>query len=212
VRPYIDSKDKLMLEENELIERVKKGEPSAFEGLYKKYASSMRFVCQRYAKTTFEVEDIFQEAFMKVFTNINKYKGNGSFDGWIKRIFINTAIDHYRKRHGQELEYFDCLSHDVTDDDPEPDDIEKMAEVLTNEKILELIDLLPAGYKMVFNLFIVEGYGHKEIGCVLGITEGTSKSQLMKAKKYLRSNITSYLEQKKNEGLKRFFNNRLSFN
>jgi len=203
-----------MLNEKELIERVKKGEPSAFESLYRKYASSMRFICQRYAKTTFEVEDIFQEAFMKVFSNINNYNGSGSFDGWMKRIFINTAIDHYRKRDGKESEYFDCLNHDVHEEEPEQDDLEKMAEVLTNDKILELIDRLPAGYKIVFNLFVIEGYGHKEIGAALEITEGTSKSQLRKAKKYLRNIIATYLEEKNTTNVSLFIskNSRLSFN
>lgn len=137
-------------------------------------------VCVRYTKSRFEAEDIFHEAFVKVFKHIGNYKGEGSFEGWARRIFVNTAINHYNKhrKHQTDLDY-----STVAEVVPATDDV---VSVLSGKELLALIDQLPEGYKMVFNLYVMEGYNHAEIGEMLQIAEGTSKSQLAKAKAYLK--------------------------
>lgn len=186
-----------MYNEIEVIRRCQKGEASAQELLYKHYASRMRYVCVRYARTNFDVDDIFQDAFIKLFANIHLYKGEGSFDGWVRRIFVNTAIDHYRKqskwRDEQPLEETDyeqadaCLSDEY---------FEQLASRLSSDELLEMVNSLPTGYRLVFNLYAIEKYTHAQIAEQLGVTEGTSKSQLSKARKMLKLILKNYLNSK----------------
>lgn len=153
------------------------------EVLYNQYSSRMMAVCMRYAHTRFEAEDIFHEAFVKVFQNIDKYTGTGSFEGWMRHLFVNTAINHYHKhkKHNHHAE----LDHVPETASLEADAFAK----LSNEDLMGLINKLPTGYKLVLNLFIVEGFNHKEIAEKLNIAEGTSKSQLAKAKAMLQKQI-----------------------
>ncbi|MFC5269165.1 RNA polymerase sigma factor [Adhaeribacter terreus] len=171
--------------EEAIIEGCKREEPAFQELLYKKYASRMMAVCTRYAKTRFEAEDVFHDAFVKVFKNIQTYQ-SGSFEGWMKRIFVNTAINNYRKN----LKHY---GHDefgeVHDFSPETDSV---ISGITTQELLDIVNQLPEGYRLVFNMFAVEGYTHKEIGELLGIAEGTSKSQLAKAKQMLKKLLSTY--------------------
>ncbi len=171
-----------MYSEKELIAGCQRGDARCEEALYKRYGARMMGVCVRYGRTRFEAEDIFQEAFVKVFRHIGTYQG-GSLEGWLKRIFVNTAINHYHrhKRQYNEVEY--DQTHEVQTDNDGPLD------AISAEELLRLINHLPEGYRMVFNLFVIEGYSHKEIGTLLGISEGTSKSQLAKAKGLLKKQL-----------------------
>lgn len=185
-----------MFTEEELIVGCQKGHGSAQEALYKSYASKMRYICIRYASSTMEVEDIFQEAFIKIFANIKTYKGNGSFEGWIRRIFINTAIDVFKKN--QKRLSTPLIDYDILDTSTEishEESFEKLAESLTKEEVLEIVSQLPDGYKMVFNLYAIENYSHKEIASTLNISEGTSKSQLSKARGLLKRQVKEYVLQ-----------------
>jgi RNA polymerase sigma-70 factor (ECF subfamily) len=171
--------------EQEIIEGCKKGKASFQEKLYQLYSRRMMAVCVRYTRSRFEAEDIFHEAFVKVFKNLNNYNG-GSFEGWMRRIFVNTAINYYHKnrKYQEQLDY-------STIEESSPSE-ENIVNDISGKELLLLIDQLPEGYKLVFNLYEVEGYNHREIGEMLGIAEGTSKSQLAKAKMYLKKILLNY--------------------
>lgn len=147
-------------------------------------------VCTRYAYTSFEAEDIFQEAFVKVFKNLGSYQGKGSFEGWVRYIFINTAINHYNKN---KKHYYQADAEDQQEVSSQEADAMSR---LTHQEMLDLVQKLPDGYRMVFNLYVIEGYNHREIAEMLGINEGTSKSQLSKAKALLKKSILNLLEQR----------------
>ncbi len=165
--------------EKELIAACKKKDRRAQKLLYDRYAPLMMGVCKRYLKQREDAEDVIEEAFFKILTNINQYKGKGSFEGWMRRIVVNEALMFLRKRHNfrmtVELEYTDVKT---------PMTIE---EELAAQDIINLLDLLPTGYRTVFNLYVIEGYKHREIADILGISINTSKSQLILAKKKIRS-------------------------
>lgn len=172
--------------EADIIEGCIKNEASAQEKLYNLYSRRMMAVCLRYTRSRFEAEDIFHEAFVKVFANIHSWKG-GSFEGWMRRIFVNTAINHYH----QNRRYFDHVdsSHAETMLSASADIIAE----LSNQQLMEMANRMPAGYKLIFNLHVVEGYNHNEIAKMLNIAEGSSKSQLSKAKAYMKKLIDGKL-------------------
>ena len=147
----------------------------------------MLTICMRYCKDRSEAEDIMQDGFIKVFSNLKKFRGEGSFEGWIKRIMVNTAINHYQRNlkhyfHNQ-LEDIQEAIGDFDDDDFHPD------ENITRRKLLALIQELPEGYRFVFNLYVFEDYSHKEIARALNISVNTSKTQLFKARKWLMKRV-----------------------
>ena len=189
-----------MYSDNELVAGCKKGDPLIQEALYKKYASAMRYICQRYARTSFEVEDIFQESFVKVLTNIQKYNGSGSLDGWIRRVFINSSID-YCKKNLKWNDHRPLLDGDGEYKEGEEEEpfITNISEKLSKEDLLEIVNSLPDGYRMVFNLFAIEGYSHLQVSEALNISVGTSKSQLAKARKMLKMLICDKLIQPSND-------------
>jgi RNA polymerase sigma-70 factor (ECF subfamily) len=132
-------------------------------------------VCLRYAKNREAAEDLLQEGFVKVFINIDKFRGDGSFEGWVRRIIVNTAVEHYRK----STKMYPMVNvDDINKDIPWAD----TGDELELEDLMKMIDKLSHGYKTIFNLYVVEGYSHKEIGEMLEISEGTSKSQLARAR------------------------------
>lgn len=146
----------------------------------------MMAVCLRYTRSRAEAEDIFHEAFIKVFKHIGTWQG-GSFEGWIRRIFVNTAINHFR----QNRKYLDHV--DASQAEFAMSSSDNIIGELSNQELLDLIAGIPEGYRVVFNLYVVEGYNHTEIAEMLGIAEGSSKSQLSKAKNYLRKLIEDRL-------------------
>nr|WP_255487965.1 sigma-70 family RNA polymerase sigma factor [Pontibacter sp. KCTC 32443] len=147
--------------------------------MYQLYSRRMMAVCMRYTKSRFEAEDIFHEAFVKVFKNISTYNG-GSFEGWMRRIFVNTAINHYHKNHRYQVQTDYSTVEEII---PTEEDI---ISSISGQELMTLISQLPEGYNLIFNLYVVEGYNHREIAEMLNIAEGTSKSQLAKAKSYLK--------------------------
>lgn len=147
--------------------------------LYEDHYSIMYPVCQRYACDDEEALDILHEGFIKVFRYISKYTVGTSLRAWIKRIMVNTAIDHYRKRSRKRVEDIDQAYKLQTSD---PDAIS----VLAAEEIIKALQVLSPAYRAVFNLYIVEGYSHKEVADKLGISESTSRSNLVKARQKLR--------------------------
>lgn len=136
-------------------------------------------ICLRYAKDQLEAEDILQDGFVKIYTNIHRYKPFGSFEGWMKRIFINTAIEYYRQRKKFLISEIEIENEEF---EIKEDVVDKMAA----EEILELMKELPDGYRMVFNMYAIEGYSHKEIAEELNISVGTSKSQYSRARNYFQ--------------------------
>lgn len=169
--------------ERELIEQCKNNNPQAQRALYEAYARKMMAVCLRYGRDRDTAQDLLQEGFIKVFTAIGSYAGEGSFEGWVRRIFINTALE-YLRRHDVLRE-----SIDIESDEPMQELDYSTVERLSTEELLEVVAELPTGFRTVFNLFVIEGYNHKEIGEMLGITENTSRSQLSRAKKWLQKRI-----------------------
>ena len=152
--------------------------------LYKKYAPMLFAVCLRYTNSRFDAEDVLQEGFVKIFNNLDSYSQDKSFEGWTRRIMINTAITFYRRnlKHAFHDDVDD--SHDISSDLGPDNTLD-----YTQEELLNAIEKLPAGYKVVFNMYVIEGYKHKEIADELGIDINTSKSQLSRAKKHLQREL-----------------------
>lgn len=171
-----------MAEEQDLIRACAKGDRLAQRELYNKYSRMMYAVCMRYAKSDEEAQDVLQESFIKVFKSIDKFRGDSRLVYWIKRIVVNTALNHQRDKM-KMLPMVDVES--IADSI----DYDQFISSFGLDELLGMIQQLPTGCRVVFNLFAVEGYSHKEIGIRLGISEGTSKSQYSRAKKLLQSKI-----------------------
>lgn len=168
---------------DDLIKRCRAGERKAQENLYKYFASKMLGVCFRYATDRMEAEDMLQNGFIKVFQKISDYRGAGSFEGWIRRIMVHSSIEFYRKHH-KMMQLVDL------DDAAYEPSINPLATAdLAAKELMGLIQRLPPGYRIVFNLYAIEGYSHKEIAALTGITEGASKSQLSRARTVLKQQI-----------------------
>jgi RNA polymerase sigma-70 factor (ECF subfamily) len=168
---------------DELIKRCKANERKAQELLYKQFASKMMGVCLRYATDRMEAEDMLQNGFIKVFQKIDDYRGDGSFEGWIRRIMVHSSIEYYRKYHkmAQMVELEDASGHTSFD--------ALATSKLAANDLMALIQQLAPGYRIVFNLFAIEGYSHKEIAEMTGISEGASKSQLSRARSVLKEQV-----------------------
>lgn len=167
----------------EIIKGCKEGKPRFQESLYKLMSSKMFGVCMRYAKDQFEAEDILQTGFVKVFRKIDMYKGEGSFEGWVRRIMVNTSIEFYRKN----LKSLNIV--DITEVNEKEVSTAFDTSSLNVKDLLKLIQALSVGYRMVFNMYAIEGFSHREIAAELGITEGASKSQLSRARAILREQV-----------------------
>ena len=168
-----------------LIEQCQLGERTAQYEIYKLYSKAMFNVCYRILKDEPEAEDVLQESFLSAFRNIGNYRGDASFGAWLKRIVVNTAINQVRKR---KLEFESLNDMDVKSENEEWDE-EQM--VLDIQRIRDSIEELPDGFRTVFSLYLLEGYDHREIGEILGITESTSKSQYNRAKKKLKEILSN---------------------
>jgi RNA polymerase sigma-70 factor, ECF subfamily len=166
--------------EKELIQLAVQNNRQAQQKIYSNFSPKMLGVCRQYIKDIHLAEDVMITAFMKVFVHLKNFEHKGSFEGWIRRIIINECISYIRVQ--KEVKYID-----------EEEFIEESANNIESQLSIDdiqfLIDNLPDGYKMVFNLYVVEGYKHQEIAKMLGITEGTSKSQLSHARKMLQEQI-----------------------
>lgn len=165
-----------MQADEQLIEGCKKGDRAAQKNLYEKYSRRMFGICLRYCDSREEAEEILQEGLLKVFQKIDSFKGEGNLESWMKKIMINTALDVYRRNKNREAEtewqdHYNLSTEALTD--------------LKAKDLLVLIQQLPKGFRTVFNLYAVEGFNHSEIGKMLGISEGTSKSQYARARGHL---------------------------
>lgn len=178
-----------MLSEQELIEGCRKGDRSFQEALYERYCRKMLVVCLRYSKTTAEAEDILQEGFVKVFQALKNFRQESKLETWMTRIMVNTALNSQRKKL-YLYPMVDVEKIDVPEEEVSVSGIHLM-------QLLEMIQSLPQGCQVVFNLFAIEGYNHKEIGEMLGISEGTSKSQYARARSLMQAKLlreSSYYE------------------
>ncbi|MBC7865516.1 MAG: sigma-70 family RNA polymerase sigma factor [Bacteroidia bacterium] len=176
-----------MLPDENLIDGCIAGKREFQKILYDRFGSKMLYVCFRYCKNREEAEDVLQDGFVKVFNNISKFRKEGSLEGWIRRIMVNTALENLRKQ--KSIPKITDIEDERINTPSEMDAVGK----LHAKDLMAMIDKLPPGYKLVFNLFAIEGYSHQEIAGMLNITEGTSKSQLSKARDYLKKNIAGEL-------------------
>jgi RNA polymerase sigma-70 factor (ECF subfamily) len=165
--------------EDELIKGCLRRDRVSQQQLFDLYSSKMYGICYRYVRHGMEAEDILVTAFTKIFEKIDQFKGEGSFEGWIRRIIVNESLTHLRKARTMYLET------ELEQADLEPD-YNKLSDHLEAEDLLAMIQQLPAGYRVVFNMYAIDGYSHKEIAQHLGISENTSKSQLSRARVYLQ--------------------------
>lgn len=170
--------------EDELIIGCIREEASCQRAVFERYASRMLGVCHRYARNSADAEDILQDAFIKVFSKIRQFKGDGSFEGWIRKIVVNTALKKYTlTRYSKEIP-----GYEVGENMQPVADASAFAH-LSEKDLLMLINNLPDGYRIIFNLYVMEGYQHEEIAEMLGIQPGTSRSQLVKARLMLQKQI-----------------------
>lgn len=179
-----------MNNEADLIEGCIRGDRKMQYELYERFAPKMFGVCLRYASNNEEAEDILQEGFIKVFKKIGSYRSEGSFEGWIRRIFVNTAIEHFRRKT-----YLQPIT-EVEESTVEGKYL-SVLDSLAEKDIVQLVQQLSPGYRTVFNMYVIEGYSHKQIAAELGISEGTSKSQLSRAKQILQELVQKHLERRK---------------
>jgi len=164
------------MDTQKLVKDCIKGRPEAQRELYDYFSESMLGICYRYTKSVMDAEDVLQEGFIKVFKHIEQYRFQGELGGWIRRIMVNTALNYLKKNrvYQSDLSFTDNGLHPVSDDNPE---------VRMNVRDLaDMIRQLPTGYQTIFNLHAVEGFTHVEIGKMLGINEGTSRSQYARAR------------------------------
>jgi RNA polymerase sigma-70 factor (ECF subfamily) len=170
------------LNSNDIIKGCLKNNPHAQEALYLLYKDALYMLCLKYCRNEAEAEDNLHNAFIEIFTGIGNYKNVGSFEGWIKRITINKAIDSYRKN---------IQLVPVKDNLPDDTDVTEVEMNLPAEYILTLVQQLPDQYRLVFTLYELDDYSHKEIAEMLSISESTSKSNLHRAKAILKEKITN---------------------
>ncbi|WP_316800010.1 RNA polymerase sigma factor [Pedobacter frigidisoli] len=167
---------------DDLMEGCKAGDRKMQEMLYRQTATKMLAVCMRYAKDRMEAEDVLQMGYIKIFQKIKDYRGEGSFEGWIRRVMVNTAIESYRKN----LRSLSVVEIDEAYEQPSTGfDFSRLG----MQDLMKVIQKLADGYRVVFNMYAIEGYSHKEIGEALGISEGASKSQLSRARAILKEEI-----------------------
>ena len=179
-----------MFIEETILQGCIEGKRNAQYQLYRKFSSIMLGVCLRYSQSREEAEDILQEGFLKVFQNIASFRKEGSLEGWIKRIMINHALNRFRKN--RKLPFYEDIEEinetEIIDTNEEP----AISEPFLAEILLSMIQSLPQGYRVVFNMYVFEDFSHKEIGETLNISENTSKTQLMKARRLLRKKLEEF--------------------
>jgi RNA polymerase sigma factor (sigma-70 family) len=178
-----------------LVKACLKGNEQAQKQLYDAFASQMMGVCYRFTKSAEDAEDVLQEGFIKVFTNLAQFKGDGELGAWIRKIMVNTALAYLKKHksYSNDLLLKEDHMHVVSDDNPEIN--------VHVKELIEMIRQLPIGYQTIFNMHSIEGYSHVEIGQLLGISEGTSRSQYMRA----RNQLISWLQKQPGESKKTFY-------
>jgi RNA polymerase sigma factor (sigma-70 family) len=183
-----------MLIDETILQGCIEGKRNAQYELYRKFASTMLGVCLRYSQSRQEAEDILQEGFLKVFQNIHSFRKEGSLEGWIKRIMINHALNRFRKNRKQP--FFEDIGEINETEIIEANEDTEIGEKFPADLLFSMIQSLPQGYRVVFNMYVFEDYSHKDIGEALNISENTSKTQLMKARRLLRRKIEDFKHKK----------------
>ncbi|NDW17883.1 sigma-70 family RNA polymerase sigma factor [Dysgonomonas sp. 216] len=178
------------MDELQLISGCKQGKREYQKYLYEKYSRSMYGICMRYCSDPEAAQDLLHDGFIKIFSVIGSFSEKGSFEGWMKRIFINMALENIRKEKGH------LATEDIENVADIADNIDSDADRISEDELLNMIQELPHGYKTVFNLYAIENLSHKEIAQMLGIAEGTSRSQYIRARQLLQEKILEY--QRKN--------------
>ena len=174
---------------DQLIQNCKKNDTKAQSELYKLFSGKLFSVSLKYSRSHAEAQDNLQDAFITIFKKINQYKDKGSFEGWLKRITVNTALQRYRKTSVFQIVNEDQIEDKTVDiDDDETEEIPL-------KFLLECIQNLPDRYRLVFNLYVMDGYSHKEISDLLSINIGTSKSNLNRARAILKENVNAFKNQ-----------------
>jgi len=186
------------LPESQLIKACLRGEAFAYKRLYQKYAPKMMVVCKRYVSDYEDAKDLLQEGFMKVFQELHRFRNEGSFEGWIRRIMVNVSLEHYKKtvKLGHQLDDISLLN-----DHSQPTADQDIESQLSADELLLLVQSLPPSYRMVFNLYVFEGFKHQEIAKQLGIGEGTSKSNLQDARRLLQKKILTMNKEAKTRSI-----------
>ncbi|HAW20945.1 MAG TPA: hypothetical protein DCX14_12250 [Flavobacteriales bacterium] len=169
--------------DDELIDKCLQGDPRAQKALFEKFSGKMMSVCMRYAPDREQAEDVLQDAFVKVFSHLDSFKREGSFEGWIRRTMVNTSLDQLRKKRGLTIDA------DISEAEYLAGSDEKSIGKLRVDELMQLIQEMPTGYRTVFNMYAIEGFSHREIADELGVTESTSKTQFRKARTYLMNII-----------------------
>ena len=184
-------KNESILTEDQLVRGCVLKNEAAQKAVFDLYAGKMLGVCMRYARNNADAEDMLQDAFIKVFDKIKQFKGEGSFEGWIRKIVVNTALKKYTLiRYDKEI-----IGHEGVDADHFFSTEQVAYSHLSEKELLQLINKLPDGYRFVFNMYVIEGYSHDEIATMLGIQSGTSRSQLAKARMLLQKQILQIQKQ-----------------
>ena len=171
------------MDDTSLVNECLKGNSKAQKALFDKFAPKMLSVCLRYMKNPEKAEDALQDGFIKVFVNLLNYKNSGVLEGWIRRIIVNTCLDELKKNKKLLLN----ISVEEVEYKLESNDF--VQEQMMADDLMKLIQNMPAGYRVIFNMFAIEGYAHQEIATQLGISESTSKSQYLRARAYLKNRI-----------------------
>ncbi len=181
------------MNELQIIAGCKEQKREAQKMLYEKYSRTMYSICLRYSSDQDSAKDLLQDGFIKVFAHIGSFQEKGSFEGWLKRIFINLALENLRKKKNI-IETSDDLQNlpDMMDDSTEDSDMYKISET----ELLNMVQSLPRGYSAVFNLYAIEDYSHKEIAEMMGISEGTSRSQYVRARQILQDKVKQYIKER----------------
>jgi len=175
---------------DELIIQCKKQDIAAQGELYRRYSQVLFGVCLRYSPNKAEAEDNLQDSFLTIFEKVGQFKDKGSFEGWMKRVTVNTVLQKYRKQR----------VFNITDEDRIEEEVDDEIETSTVplDFLLKCIQELPDKYRMVFSMYVLDGYSHKEIGTLLGISDGTSKSNLARARGILKKKVQAFQEQNNN--------------
>jgi len=172
------------------IKNCQKGDVKSQRMLYDRFAPKLYGICKRYILDSEEAQDVLQDSFVKIFLNLNQFKGTGSLEGWMCKITVHTAITHY---HRHSVFKYDETTEDMTE--KIPDTSVQQTDYLSREILMRCIEELPAGYRTVFNMFEIDGFSHEEIAKQLKISKVTSRTQLLKAKKALQQKLESYLKE-----------------
>jgi RNA polymerase sigma-70 factor, ECF subfamily len=178
-------------DEKNILAACKRGDAMAFDALYHRFAPKMLVVCTRYARDRDEAKDLLQDGFIRVFDQLHTFRGEGSLEGWIRRVIVSVGLANYQKNSKIRNQTFDIDSS--FSDDNQPFMAEEITSQIAYSEMLLMIQDLPPAYKMAFNLYVFEGFKHHEIAQKLNISEGTSKSNLFQAKRILQERITKVM-------------------